>query len=59
MLRSLLLTQKHMQSWGGHLMPFVHKAGSKKVQILKGFKFGRRWLIDKKEFEKWCRSQCS
>lgn len=27
--------------------------------IIKGFKFGRRWLIDKKEFEKWCRSQCS
>lgn len=26
--------------------------------ILKGFKRGTMWLIDRKSFEKWCRNQC-
>lgn len=26
--------------------------------ILKGFKRGKRWLIDKEHFDRWCRRKC-
>lgn len=26
--------------------------------ILKGFKRGKRWLIDKEYFDRWCRRKC-
>ena len=26
--------------------------------ILKGFKRGKRWLIDKEYFDRWCKCQC-
>ncbi len=26
--------------------------------VLKGFKRGKMWLIERKSFERWCRNQC-
>lgn len=26
--------------------------------VLKGFKRGKMWLIDRQSFERWCKNQC-
>lgn len=26
--------------------------------VLKGFKRGKMWLVERKSFERWCRNQC-